>query len=173
MEIVLRAESNVTKPKLTTEALELKNNYYVVTNGEIFNYYPITVEETLDSPTPIIRFLKSPPVLLEGIAILKKRIFSVTIEDLSRKVIRKSREIIRESTHARTITTAAELSANSVSTPLSTEVQLINEPGPSAEAQLEVNQAANATWDEQIGALLHHLSEKEGGGLEWEVEDNS
>ena len=174
MELILSNENKISLPKMTMETFEIKNNYYAVTDGEVWNYYPVSVEPFSDD-AKIIRFTKSPPVLLEGIVILQKRVFNVTIEDLSRRVIRTSREIIQEKTHARTATTntITNLSTDTISPAPIIDLGASNQPGLSQEAQLEINKTINAAWDEQIGALLHHIAEKEGSDLEWEIEDNS
>jgi hypothetical protein len=86
---LVKPDPSFTLPKLTMNDFKLKNNYYVVTNGEVFNYYPIKVEKETDAP--FIKFEKSPPVILEGLAVVNKQVYRVPLADLLRGIIRKSR----------------------------------------------------------------------------------
>jgi hypothetical protein len=149
-------------PKMSSLSFEIKNNYYVVKTGLLYNYYPIKVKAGTPEDS-IIRFEKTPPVLVEGIAIIDKRPYHVPVRDLMRLVIRRSREIVvakREKVNGKaTISTSAVCET----------VQSTNERRIGGETEMEIVQAADTAWSEQIGALLDSFSEKEGG--EWEVSD--
>lgn len=162
-------ETNVNLPKFTETTFILRNNYYVVFNGEVYNYYPIKVKSE-DESKPIIRLERSPPVILEGYALVSRKIYLVTVNDLQRKVIRKSREIQREVQNA----TDSNNTANnqSVSTLLdagtATAVLTEDERRLIDATEVEVRKAADAAWEDQVRALLHDPDEEEG---EWEIED--
>lgn len=161
-------ETNVNLPKYTETTFILRNNYYVVFNGEVYNYYPIKVKAWGDDD-PFIRLEKSPPVILEGYAMVGRKIFLVTVKDLQRKVIRKSREIQRE------VQNATESANNqSVSTILdsgtATAVLTEDERRLIDATEMEVRKAADAAWEDQVRALLNDPDEEEG---EWEVEDSA
>lgn len=158
-------ETNVNLPKFTEAAFTLRNNYYVVYNGEVYNYYPIKVVPWDDGP--LIRFERTPPVLLEGYVMVGRKIYLVTLKDLQRKVIRKSREIQREVQNA-TDANAQPLSAILDST-VTTSVSNGDESKLGGDITLEVSQAADAAWQDQVRALFSDPDEEEG---EWEIEDN-
>lgn len=171
MELILETskKSSVNVPKLTAPTFEMKNNYYVVADGSTFNYFSIKVFES-DENHPLIRFEKSPPVLLEGLAVVNKRVYKVTLKDLQRQVIRKSRDITKEVIDAsanRNTGTKSEPAATVADTNSSQAVSDKLEQRADQEAEVEVNQAADAAWQDQIGALLTLMSEKEGD--EWEI----
>lgn len=152
-------------PKMSSPTLEIKNNYYVVKTGLLYNYYPIKV--VAGSPEDsIIRFEKTPPVLMEGIAIIDKKAYHVTPKDLMRLVIRKYREV----TVAKREKVNGKAASNSTSAVRET-VQHPDERGTSGQTEMEIIQAADNAWSEQIGALLDSFSAKEGE--EWEVSDSA
>lgn len=169
-EKLVQPDPSFTLPKLTMNDFKLKNNYYVVTNGEVFNYYPIKVEKDLG--TELLRFEKAPPVILEGIAVVNKKMYKVPVQDLLRGIIRKSREINLEvengsnASDADDSTSATEV----IDTPVAGRktVQRKDERGISREAEVEVGKTADAAWQDQMRALLVALSEEEGEE-DWEV----
>lgn len=162
-------------PKMSSEIFEMKNNYYVVTDGVMFNYYPIKV--VLDDETsPIIRIEKSPPVLLEGLAVINRQVFKVTLQDLHRRIIRKSRkynlEVLNGTTSTSSSTdTGTENGIITIATNIiESTVQHTDESAVSSDPEVEIGSAADLAWEEQIRTLLSTLSTKEGfGGEEWEI----
>ncbi len=164
--LITPEETSVNVPKFTENSLVIRNNYYVVTNGEVFNYYSIKIlEGTKESP--LLRFEKSPPVLLEGMVIVGKKVYQVTLADLYRRVIRKSREIKIEASDA-TNTTATSLSTIVASATDNNPIPNFHESGVSESFDLEITQAANIAWQEEVGSLLSSISEEED---DWEVTD--
>jgi hypothetical protein len=143
-------------PKYVDEEFTPRNNYYVVTDGRSFYSYSIKAKE-LNPDAPIIRLEKNPPVLMEGYAIIGRRVYLVSRQDLLRKVVRKSKEIVKESTTNDTTninsTVAAAIASAAVSNP--------DEPGLSEAAQLEIAKNADAAWKEQVGTLLGIKAAKE------------
>ncbi len=161
-------DTNVNLPKHVETTFVLRNNFFVVTNGEIFNYYPIKVLASNDASS-LIRLERAPPVLLEGYAIIGKKIYIVPLQDLQRKIIRKSREIKRDTQNDST-----EPAAKSVST-LTDAVQSVALPdylksGLIDLTELEISKAADATWKDQIGTLYDNPFEEEN---DWEIQDDS
>ena len=160
-------------PKLSVPTLELKNNYYVVPDNGLFNYFAIKItDESVDRP--IMRLEKSPPIIVDGLMIIKKKIYAVTAGDLFRGIVRKSREIKTEkrdnSGNTGNSTRTEESSGRGTVSDLNgtSVVQNPDQSGTNPIATMEVDQVVNSAWDDQIDALLHSLSSKEGG--EWEVE---
>lgn len=152
-------------PKLATAELTVKDNYYVVKTGLLYNYYPIKVK-TFTETDEIIRFEKSPPVLMEGIAIVGKKPYRVTPQDLMRQIIRKSREVAvpkRDKVNGKSGKAGVVESTSQA-------VQHSNQPAVGAKAELEERQVADAAWDEQIGALFDFIAAKEG---EFEISEDS
>lgn len=176
MELALdkSVDTSLNVPKMSMRTFEIKSSYYVVTDGTIFNYYNIATHPDEDS-SPLIRFKKSPPILLEGVAIVNKKVYHVSTDDLLRRVIRKSKEIIQEATNAgtnRSSSSKSKSSGDSIASITSNPVQLTDQPGIVAETEMEIAKASDLTWENQIGALLHHLSAEEGYGVEWETADD-
>jgi len=158
MDISSTSSKNV--PKMSSPALEIKNNYYLVKTGLLYNYYPIKVKPFTDGDS-IMRFEKAPPVLMEGIVIINKKPYHVTVQDLMRQVIRKSREVAvakREQANGNSGTTSIKALRQAVQHPV--------EQGSVREASVEIIEDANAAWEEQIGALLDSFSAKEGADYE-------
>jgi hypothetical protein len=171
---------SINTPKLSTRTFELKNNYYVVTNGQVFSYYAIKVFPS-DENSPLIRLEKSPPVILEGLAIVNKKAYKVTVGDLLRRVIRKSREIQLEALNGRsskrttTTTTTSNTKDGSdavIGVNSSETVQHKNESGTISETEVEISEVADLAWEEQVGSLLDIILKKEGiEGENWEIEN--
>lgn len=161
-------ELNVNLPKYTEDTLVIRNNYFVVTNGVVFNSYPIKVFPSEES-SPLIRLDKNPPVLLEGYAIIGRKLYLVPMQDLLRKVIRKSREIKKETTNEpgntepKSLSTIARAFKSSI-------VPSDDEQRTNDAADLEISKAADATWEDQIGTLHDNPFEEEE---DWEVQDDS
>jgi nitrogenase subunit NifH len=153
-------------PKMSSPTLEIKNNYYVVKTGLLYNYYPIKVKAG-QPEDGIIRFEKTPPVLMEGIAIVNKKAYHVTTGDLMRLVIRKSREVVVAVAKREKINGKAETSTSTVSETL----QHSDEHRASRKTEMEISEAADNAWSEQIGALLDSFVAKEGE--EWEITDSA
>lgn len=161
MDILSTSSKNV--PKMSSPTLDIKDNYYLVKTGFLYNYYPIKVKPYTEGDN-IIRFEKSPPVLMEGIAIVGKKPYHVTPEDLMRQIIRKSREVA--------VPKRDKVNGKSGSASTSTVRETVQHPdkqSASGKAEMEILQNANAAWAEQIGALFDIISEKEG--VEYEVSD--
>lgn len=162
---------------MSKTTLEIRKNYYVVPDGDLFHYFPLKVVDE-NTERPIFRIEKSPSVLMEGIAILGKRLYRVPVQDLMRGVIRKSREIqpanrVNSNGSTGNTTNPATLPGTSngaVSAPTGSAVSADNnQHGTSSDVDLEVCEAADLAWEEQIQSLLSFISEKEGG--EWQVEN--
>lgn len=161
----LSSVSSKNVPKLITAELAVKDNYYVVKTGLLYNYYPIKVKTFTDTDS-IIRFEKSPPVLVEGIAIVGKKPYRVTPQDLMRQIIRKSREVAvpkRDKVNGK----SGKTGSDSVVVPEA--IQHSNKPAVGAKTEMEECQAADAAWEEQIGALFDFISSKEG---EFEISED-
>lgn len=166
---------DIPTPRMSTPTLEIRNKYYAVTDGTVFSYYPITYEDASSNPN-IIRLVKSPPLLLEGWVIVEKKIYLVTTEDLLRKIIRKSRLVTLESINGSITATTnrGPVSSDAVSTVVSTALQHINQSGALSVTEVEVSQAADAAWSEQVRSLLDLENEEEGLFSEaWEIEDTA
>lgn len=172
-------------PKMSTTTLELKKNFYVVHDGTHFHYFPVKIQESGDAP--ILRFEKSPPILMEGVVIVgqpkstKCRVYRVPVNDLIRGVIRKSREIKPTNrVSANDGSEGSNTNDNSVVTQEADKssrglgesvVHAANKSGALEAAEMEISKAADIAWEDQIGTLLHHISSQEGA--EWEIAGDS
>lgn len=167
-------------PKMSTNTLEIRKNYYVIPDGEKYHYFAIKIEENSVSQ-PIMRFDKAPPVLIEGIAIIGRKLYRVPIKDLMRGIIRKSREInqanrVSANGSSRTASSTDNESSAESGTKSSPSgdsadhlLQCQDQSGTSESSTVEISEAADLAWTEQIESLLSFISEKEG--VEWEVAD--
>jgi hypothetical protein len=143
-------------PKYVDEEFTPRNNYYVVTDGRRFYSYSIKAGE-MNPDAPIIRLERNPPILMEGFAIIGRRVYLVSRQDLLRKVVRKSKEIVKEST----TNDATNINSTVAAAIASAAVSDSDEPGLSEAAQLEIAKNADAAWKEQVGTLLGIKAAKE------------
>lgn len=164
MDITSTSSKNI--PKMSSPKLEIKNNHYVVKVGLLYNYYPIKVSYREDSP--IMHFEKTPPVLMEGVAVVNKKAYHVTTKDLQRLIVRKSREVVAEAKREKVNGNNAETGSTGS---VHETVQYSNKPGVSGEASMEILETADNAWQEQIGTLLNLISSKEGE--EWVISDSA
>jgi len=151
---------------MSLPTLDIKNNYYVVKVGLLYNYYSIKIKPFTEEEG-IIRFEKAPPVIMEGVAIVNRKLYHVTPQDLLRGVIRKYRELAVPAKREK-------VNGKSESTRTSTVRETLQHPvksGTGSETELEIVQAADNAWSEQIGALLDIIAEKEG--VEFEISDSA
>lgn len=80
-------------PKLSSNNFEPMGNYFIVRQGRRFHYFPVKVEKhPPNAPGAILRFEKTPPVLMEGYVVTQRRVYLVTVQDLLRGIIRTSNE---------------------------------------------------------------------------------
>ena len=164
--LVTPARSDINVPKYVDDRFVLRNNYYVVTNGTIFNSYPLKVFSSNDTDL-IIRMERNPPTLLEGYAIVGRKVYQVSYQDLLRKIIRKSKEVKPEISDEPNTNTRTSPLATIVSSDRDGTLSDLFEPGALAAAELEISKAADLAWEEQVGSLFNPSFEEE----EWEIED--
>lgn len=156
------------KARRSLPTLEAVNNYYVVPLRGSFHYFPIKVDasDLNNSDKKFIRLIKSPPVLIDGYLISNKRAFEISSDDILRGRVCKCKEIPLEISNDST--TSNSPTDGSASSPVFTHP---NQLGSIDGVELEVSEAADAAWSEQVGTLLHSLSSQEGG--EWVVEETA
>jgi hypothetical protein len=165
-------ERATSVPKMSLPSLEPKTNVYVVPEGGLYHYYSIRIkEDTIGKP--IMRFEKAPPILMDGIVILNRTsMYQVSHEDILRGIVRASNKIIIERDSNGSATSESnpcETDATSSSNVPHAPVQYQVERGTVGASDVEIDQAADDAWEEQVESLLCHVSAKEGG--EWEVSD--
>jgi len=172
-----RTEALLNIPKHSLDTFEIKNSYYIVEDEAThrYHYFPIRVDSQSENEH-IIRFSRTPPVLMEGLAIIDKKIYHVPLSDLKRLIIRKSRligEKVENGSNSSTIDissgTISLSSGDGTATRPRKTVSSLDESGSGTEAGLEESRAPDDAFEEQIQALLHSISEKEGG--QWEITD--
>jgi hypothetical protein len=156
------SSTNINVPKFVDPEFVMRNNYYVVSDGKVFNSYSIKVipDKAEDN---LIRIERNPPVLLEGFAIVGRKIYMVSMQDLLRKIIRKSKEIKKEASNG-TSNNSTNAPANPTSTTAAISSFLNSNPadalsgviesGTVDASELEISKAANAAWEEQVGSLF-------------------
>ena len=75
----------------TSETFTRKTGYYIVLANEVFNYFKIEIPTEYGGH--LFKFTKAPPVLREGFVVISKDIYFVTIQDLKRGLVRRSRKL--------------------------------------------------------------------------------
>lgn len=181
MDSLTTSARNMPKMSIPTlEAQKRGRQYYVISEEGQYHYFDIKLEEG-SLTQPVMRFDKSPPVLIEGIAVIGRKFYRVPIKDLMRGIIRKSRELnlanrvtgngsTRNSSNTADPTGLSDkgegpdLSRNSADNP----VQNTDQQRAGETSWVEDIQDANVAWDGQVESLLSFISAKEGSG--WEVE---
>lgn len=164
----MELEVSPNEPKLSLPNLEYRNNYYVVPSGGRFHYFPVkAVVGTED--LPVIRLEKSPPVLIDGIVMFKRKMYSIRARDILRGIVLKSREInVKRDISERTPTISTTNTPDTTERVSGKTVYDLGQPATLSDAELEISKAADAAWEDQVESLLGFVSSKEGG--EWEVE---
>ena len=149
-------------PKHTLDSFEVKSNFYVVEQDGKFHYF--SFKALTDEPdSKFLTMDRRPPVLLSGKAIVSRVVYEVSIGELMRGIINKQ-SIISGRPNAK----RSKPKSNGVLT-VTSELRDSDKSGLSGDDLLEVNKAADATWEEQARSLLQTLYSKEG--YEWEVTD--
>jgi hypothetical protein len=163
----MELEVSPNKPKLSLPTLEMQNNCYVVQSKEMYHYFPVKIEEDPSKPL-FLKFKKTPPVLVDGYVFYKKELYEVSSDDILRLRVRKSKVIKREASNGKSNTRNSDPAGTSSGASTQSAIQRVNQSRISRAAVLEVDVAADASWEEQTESLLHLVSSKEGG--EWEIE---
>lgn len=156
-------DPTINRPRFIETSLIYRTNYFVITDGVTFSYYPIKVSGEGNSEY-IFRLEKLPPVLLEGMALIGKKVYLVPYTDLIRRVVRKSREIKQEVNHASVEQSVSDI----VGAPAIDTLSSLIQSGTIDDSEVEIAQAADAAWQDQIGALFDNVLEEEE---EWEAAD--
>lgn len=170
-------------PRKTLTSLDpQRSDYYIVKDGLLYNYYSIKIVP-FEVDQKILRFEKYPPIIAEGVVMIKKKLYRVTPEDLLRGLVRTSREIVKvkrdkekdvenvgnnRSNHPDVDISTANTDASVSASPVVRDaVQHQQQQSAFGLAILEESELVDSSWQEQIGALQDFVSEKEGG--EWEI----
>lgn len=150
----------INEPKMTRAALDVINNTYVIRNGLLYEYYSISCVPHTDSDK-FIRFLISPGVMGPGIAIVNKKLYDVSLDDLFRRRINVAKQHGRAADANVSKPIPAKKTENSSESKSDSDQQ-----GVSSLFGSEVDQVANLAWENQVNALLETLSAEEGEEFE-------
>lgn len=163
------------EPKYSRSTMDVLNNYYVVQNGLLFDYYPISTKPERNGK--FIFLDVSPPVWKSGVAIIDRIQYDVSVQDIIRRRVNvsKSKQLTRSATNNTSTSSssfpgdgkkAGESNIGSGgSSPLG-EVQHPNQLGVDDSIGDEERQAVDLAWDQQVGTLLQTLHSEKG---EWEI----
>ncbi len=193
-------------PSIVTETLERKSRYYIVLANGKFHYYriaaPVAVAFRTNLPgTPqvavptLYAFTKLPIICAEGLVVIDKEIYFVTVDDLRRGYIRTSRLLklqryqvtyesivsgrafIRKSppaTKAAKSGTAEEGSGAMGPGNIFGDADRVpddpDKPGIGFDASAAEIAAANRAFRDQVGTLYGIQDSEEEG---WEIQNNS
>lgn len=166
----------IRDPDLISETLIIKNNHFVIEDNNRYLYYKISVLLDSMSNTSIIRFDKYPPILHDGLVIVAKTVYRITIHDILRGVIRKYRKIkFEENTNGNSSKRGGiEKSINTDSiiiTSTGEDIQHTNQSTVSDEDEDEIIKQADLCWKEQVDSLFNPFHKEAGRG--WEISDTT
>lgn len=166
--------------RMSKDEFEAIGNTFIVRKKGRYHYFPVKVSKHApNEPTPILRFEKLPPVIMEGWVVTQNRIYLVSIQDLLRGVVRTSNEykMVKkdEPVDSSNVQPAAANSSNAelsgegeqtpgiaqtAETPRSVEdaapignLLAILEPGAVDALGVEGYEAVNRAFDQQVEAL--------------------
>lgn len=170
--MLIELQQNAATATKSSPDLRIRSNYFVVPSHGWYHYFPIRVTpQPAGQEKPVFRIEKGPVLIREGYAIIDRKVYAVTPDDVFRGVVRRSRLVKvkrsrnQDGTFQHHIVTGSAADS-STDAPVS---EPDRQPIASDTAWLEVIQSADAAWAEQVNTLRDTLSEKEGG--EWEVEN--
>lgn len=146
-----------TGPKRSRGALEVENNYYVVRNGLLFEYYPFSVKPYSEKDK-FIQFEISPGIKAPGVAILENNLYDVSLEDLFRRRINVGKRQVHRTDDNVGTTTKTEESRRAK--------EDSNESGFGKLFGDEVSKVADMAWENQVESLLQVISTQEGEEFE-------
>jgi hypothetical protein len=141
------------RPKESKSTLEPMPHTFAVENGLVYDYYPIKLGLRLGD---YIAIQKLPPVMKEGFVTYQKRLYKVTFRDFFRSRVNvgqpaytPARNDDGASTSRSTIVDPSP-SSDVAATPASVGDQ----QGSESTFGLQINQAADLAWEDQIRTLL-------------------
>jgi hypothetical protein len=153
-----------TGPKLSRGTLDIINNTYVVRNGMMYEYYPIICTK----PKEQDKFFDieiSPGIMAEGIAIIDRRMYNVSLRDLQRRRINVG--------NLRTLDNGKRKGTKGISTESGSKTikEDNSEPGRNEQRLGEivgdkVGKVADMAWQNQVDSLLETLHTEEGEEFE-------
>lgn len=180
---------SLTKVKSTeTETFIRSNQMYVTLFNRKFYTFPIIIDSAEQSPY-LLRLKELPPIFREGFVCYNKAVYFVTVDDLRRGVVRKSRALAlspRRLTYrdfengtiaTRTYEAATRQAEGSEASQGRNSAQGSDpEPAPSenlrsvsGDAEYSESKLADRAFEEQMLALLRAEGSEE---WEWEVSDH-
>jgi len=148
-------------PKWSRGTLDLVNNTFVVRNGLIYDYYPISVLPKREE-SHFYEIDISPGVQAPGTAIIGKTMYDVSIRDLLRRHIDVRKKQSTDSTTKQTRTGRQA----TVQTDIRAVQSDPDEFRPSDFAGNEIGKDADMAWEDQVGTLLQTLHSEEGEEFE-------
>ena len=150
-----------TGPKWSRGALDLINNTYVVRNGLLYEYYPISVYSYKDTDI-FIKLELSPGVMSSGVAIIDGKIYDVDLRDLFRRRI----NVKKQRLHA-TDVNVGDRGKSSKENEKPKHVKDYSDQQRLSELfGDEISQAADLAWEDQIDSLLQAVHAQEGEEFE-------
>lgn len=150
------------RPKESLAILKPVNNTYAVRNGMLYDYYSIKLGEATPNGK-FVPLVKSPPLMKEGFVTFNKKLFKVTLRDLFRRQI----NVQREYQCGNTAGTSSSTRATTNQTQLDQTSNNSDQQRLSADFELQVNEAADLYWKDQIATLLF----TEDPEAEWGMEE--
>lgn len=152
----------MTGPKWSRGSLDVINNTFVVQNGLIYEYYPISVKP-FKPDAKFIELEVSPGIRSPGKIIVGKKVYDISLADLERRRINVSKRIIEDD--GRSTSNDPSKGKSSKSKAISNKQRSIEVSGS------KFTKAADLAWEDQIDSLLETFYSKEGE--EFEIKSSS
>jgi len=148
-----------SEPKWTRSALDRINNTSVVRNNLLYEYYPIECEPFKEGDK-FIKLKLSPGKISDGIIIVGKELYDVSVRDLYRRRINVAKR------HAASVDVNVDEPAKRRNPRNTRSIPDTVESRPSELFGSEVSEAADLAWEDQVQTLLYTLHSEEGQELE-------
>jgi hypothetical protein len=145
-----------TGPKWSRAALDVINNTYVIRNGLLYEYYPISVLPYKETDG-FMRLEISPGVMAPGIAIVGKQLFEVSLDDLLRRKInvsKKHRSAADDNIGSKLPTKKSKGSKSTETNPVKQRLGTVSGD--------EVGQNADMAWENQVDTTRNFSCERRG-----------
>lgn len=157
MALDLPISLKVVLPKVTKATLVKLKNTLAVQNGELFDYYPLKLGETVGN---YVELEVRPSVLKEGYVCIDKKFYKLTFKDLLKGKLNVSREYIFGNTKDNIANSERSEGSNQSAKPAPASARMgqpstdTDEPGLSRLLEDKINKDAYLAWADQISTLL-------------------
>lgn len=138
-------------PKESKSVLEPTRNTFAVENGILYDYFSIKLGERRGDYVDIT---KLPPVIRPGFVTFQKKLYKLELRDFFRSRLNVGQPAFSSTISSDTGADAADATANPTVTNVDTTTESDGQSRVDSTFGVQVNQAADVAWEDQIRALL-------------------